>query len=403
MASIRAKFMIRCEPSPSDSKTNEPHLIWVQLLEEDDEEKFAFPDAYKDVSHHDALFTLPPAIDAKRNLLPRWTARIFKVKLPANIAALYYDDSGNAKFMGTMLNLFHPADLLQPLKSTTRSELPAPAAFVAATPAQRSLSSIVKDAILTKFNTKSLTNAEAWINIFEKECTRLGITNDKFWEVFRLFLEDTAETWYNTTRLSSGSTSWTFWRESFLEVFGVQGLSSARTAFTYRYLGGSLSDYAQNKLSLLTSFNLAMHELDKIVHVTFGLLQNLHDRINLKEITTVGKLLMLINTFDKPIVPHSISGSSNASFSSPSSSTPPPNAFSSLRSRTPCAYCKKSRGRDLYHAEKDCLNKTRDAQRKPSAPKLDNPPKAIHSFELDNMQREILDLSKNEWGPRLSR
>lgn len=389
---VRVKFMIRAEPSPSESKSTVPHMIWMQPLDDDDNERFAFPDKYKSVNHHDSLFTLTPAIDAKRDLAPRWHARIFKVSLPADIAALYIDDSGNPKFMGSMLNVFNEADLLQPPRLVTPSV--SSVAVSGQTTAPRSLSSIVKDAVITKFNTKNYINAEAWLNIFESECERLAITQERYWEVIRLFLEESAEKWYITTRLSSNSTAWSFWRESFLENFGTRGLAGARTAFNYRYLSGSsLSDYCQNKLSLLIGFNPRMHELDRIVHVVFGLPQSLQDRINLSEVSTVGKLLSLINTFDKPASTRSIFSSSSSSASSSSSLSS--NAFSSLRPRTPCGYCKK-KGRDLYHFEKDCLNKIRDNQRKVSNVKQDGPSKAIHSLDLNDLQSEVNDLLKNE-------
>lgn len=170
--SARVKFMIRAEPSPTDSRTTAPHLIWMQPLDDDDQElQFAFASDHKALRHHERLFTLPAVMAARRDLEPRWAKRIFKVSLPADIAALYIDNSGNPTFLNTMLNVFNESDLIQPPRASTL----AAASATETQPAPRSLSSIVKDAVITKFNSKSATNANAWLDIFESECQHLQI------------------------------------------------------------------------------------------------------------------------------------------------------------------------------------------------------------------------------------
>ena len=199
-----------------------------------------------------------------------------------------------------------------------------------------------------------------------------------------MFLEESAEKWYTTTRLSSNSTAWDFWRSSFIENFGQHGLSVARTAFTYRFISGSSpSDYVQNKLNLLVSFNPHMHESDKMAHLALGLPPHLQDRINYSENTTLGKLIAAINALDRP------------SIRSVSSSTSSTNAFSSLRPKTPCPYCKK-KGFERYHYEKDCFNKFRENQRKNFPTKTDNVTKAIHNLDIEELQDEVNTAQKNE-------
>lgn len=121
MVSILCRFMIRAEPSDADNATTVPHLIWIQ--NSDDRvggECFAFSDDHKALIHHEALFRLPPAIAAKRDLKPRWVHRIFRMALPAEVAELYFDSSGNVTFQGKMLNVFEEEMLLQP-PARTRS------------------------------------------------------------------------------------------------------------------------------------------------------------------------------------------------------------------------------------------------------------------------------------------
>lgn len=377
---VRVKFMIRAEPSPSESRTTVTHIKWMQPLDDEDQERFAFPEKFQALTHHETLFTNTTAAAAKRDMTPRWTTRMFKVSLAPDVAALYVDDNGNAMFRGSMLNVFDEKDLIFP-PPLTSSPLAAPSTDP---PPTRSLSSIVKDAVITKFNPKFNVNPEAWLQIFESECTRLNVGQDRFWETIRLFLEEGAEKWYTTTRLSCDSTSWEFWKTSFVDNFGVRGLAAARSAYSYRYINGSLSDYCQNKLSLLVSFNPKMHEIDKIAQVSLGLPLYLQDRINLNECNTLGRLLGRINSFDKPSV---------RTISLPSHTTSSSGAFSSLKPF--CNYCKK-KGFERRHVEKDCFIKQRDQQRNKSNVKYDSPPKAIHNVEIDELVNEVLNVQKNE-------
>ncbi len=98
--------MLRAEPSPTDSKTSVTHLYAFQLLDdEDDSTVYAIPVEYKNLKHHDQLFSMPAAAAAKRTeLKPRWKTRAFKVLLPANLAKLYVDDVGNPVFNGTVMD-----------------------------------------------------------------------------------------------------------------------------------------------------------------------------------------------------------------------------------------------------------------------------------------------------------
>lgn len=385
----KVRFTLRAEPSPADltKKTTVPRMYSLQFL--DEETVYVFSEEHKDLSHHERLMALPTAIMAKRELAPRWAKRSFKITLPDDIAALYIDSDGNPVFLGKMLD-----ELDLSAYSTTSSGSTNLQPFTPNTteakfnPAPRSLSSIVKDAVIPKFGSKvSSSNAEAWLQIFEGECARLDIDQTRYWEVIRLFLEESAEKWYLTTRLSSNSTAWEFWRSSFVDNFGQQGIAVARTAFSYKFIGGPMNNYVQNKLNLLASFNPRMHELDKMAHLILGLPNRLQERVNLAECNSLSKLLSTLNAFDCPsrtILPNTLNAS-------PSSTS----AFSSLKPRTPCPYCKK-KGFERMHFEKDCLVKARDLRQLKPNVNIQKETKAIHSFDLTDLENEISNIQKNE-------
>lgn len=399
-SATRVKFFIRAEPSAKDPKTTVINLLWMQLMDEPGDERYAFSDDHKKLGHHDALFKLTPAIEAKKDMTTRWSSKIFRVLLQPEVAELYVDSHGNPRFGGVTLELFSPSRHLIPEPEVKAASTVAVTAPAAALEEHRSVASILKKASIVKFSPKNFVHAEPWINIFEEECTRLGLVKEQFAEGLRLFVEDTAETWYSTTRYSTTNLTWEEWRESFLDTFGSRGLAGAKAALSFKYYNGPVADYAVKKLSMLANYNPKMHELDKIVLVSVGLPQFMQDRICLRTITSVGKLLALLNTFEK--VPQR-SFSSNTSNVASSSSTSSPSPFDSLK-RTPCGYCKSKFDRIFFHAEKDCQKKFRDNQRKAlnaNSSNSRNEPKthenkAIHNFTLEELQAEIANLQKNE-------
>lgn len=389
-SSVKIRFTLRAEPSPTDKKTTVIHMHTMQFL--DESAVYEFPSEYRALSHHEVLMRLPVAVLAKKDLAPRWKARPFKVTLPAEIAKLYIDADGNPVFLGKMLDVLDNASVSSETSSVlsfSESDEPVRNFILNSVPAKKPLSSIIKEAVVPKFGSKTVSsNADAWLDVFESECRRLGIEQEHYWEVIRLFLEDSAEKWYTTTRLSSLSTSWDFWRNSFVENFGRVGLATARSAFTYYYVGGSLSDYVQNKLNRLVSFNPKMHELDKMAHLALGLPSELQERINFADVTTLSKLLAIINSFDRVHVVRTGRSDANNSYSQS-------NAFSSLRPKLPpCAYCKKNKGREFFHSEKDCYSKVKDSQRRSSGQY--NVKKAVNNLNLEDLRSEVDEHQKNE-------
>lgn len=384
---MRLRFTLRAEPSPKNSATTVPHLISVQIC--GSETAYAFPDDRKSLDLHDKLFEISTAKMHAKELKPRWTLRAFNVTVPGEIAKLYFDDDENPVFMGKPLDEFQYSETASSIMSTQVKvgdqaiETPVPV---------KSLASITKNACIPKFGSKSVQmNADSWIHTFETECQRLLIERDRYWEVIRLFLEDNAEKWYNTTRLSTETQSWETWRESFLENFASRGLAAARYAFSYRYINGSLTTYAQTKLNLLVSYNPKMTDLDKMTVLALGLPRHLQDKINMSDVTTLGKMLSLINSFDSVRLPDDSSRPLNSS------------PFNTPRSSTPCPYCKR-KGYERFHFEKDCFTKARDYRNKnnnysnfsTNNNSKNNVTKAVHSFNLQDLKQEINDVQKNE-------
>ncbi len=403
MSSVRVRFSLSVVASSTDSKTNVWSLDTIQFLDDDDDNIYAFPKAYSALVHHDKLFVLPAAITATKSMPKRHTRRSFRITLTDDVKKIYCDSEGNPVFHGDPLDIYdgsldnfpspyQPSSSSRMLSDVVKEAISAAAnAASPNVPAPRSISSIVKDAVIVKFDPKK-SNASSWIAILERECTRLNVEEERYWEVLRLFIGGAAENWFSSVINTSPNTSWAYWRASFLKNFSKTGWNVAASAFQYRYINGSFIDYVHAKINLLSSYNPKMDSLDIMSHVVLGLPTAIQEKINPNDVSTVDDLVSTIIQFEKPII-RSVGDSK--SLSVPKLPVQYSNAFSSLRPRSICTYC-KSKGFERFHRESDCFSKFKDSRDKSNIPHpRASKDSAINTLDLSALQEEINAESKN--------
>ena len=244
----------------------------------DEDEIYIFPDYLQLIDHHEELMKTTAAKTAKKALTTRGKKRNPFITLSAELKKLYIDGDGNAVFNGEMLK-----EIMDDIPQTY-SHTPSDAASTDQSAKPKSLSTLLKDAVIEKFGSKP-TNAMAWLNIFETECKWLGILENRYWEVIRLDLENSAVDWYQTTRMTFKNASWDRWRSSFLDAFAQKGWSNARSAISFRYILGSLSEYALRKENLLVNFNPIMDDDTKIALIVVNLPVSIQERLSLIHIS----------------------------------------------------------------------------------------------------------------------
>jgi len=121
---------------------------------------------------------------------------------------------------------------------------------------------------------------------------------NRFWEAVRL-LEGAALDWYNSRRLTFSGATWAKWRESFLDTFAPKGWSDARSAISYCYFSGSLSEYAIKKENLLINFHSKMDDVMKITLIILGLPISIQEKIDPSEISSVETRLIVRALFPR--------------------------------------------------------------------------------------------------------
>ncbi|KAF5308655.1 hypothetical protein FQR65_LT06116 [Abscondita terminalis] len=139
--------------------------------------------------------------------------------------------------------------------------------------------------------TKAIRNVNGYRK-FEEECERFKIYSDDLKiQSLRLFLLGSANDWYETNLKKVGLGSvWDKWKDSFYNVFVDKGWSIIRKAFSYKYLGGSLIDYALVKEKLTLEVEPKSSEISRVNQIVFGLPNEVQDQLDREELTSIDKL-----------------------------------------------------------------------------------------------------------------
>jgi hypothetical protein len=145
----------------------------------------------------------------------------------------------------------------------------------------------VKKRIQTElFRIEKYTGAgdpKIWIELLEKEYDRLGVTeNEEKIEILNLFLEGTPREWYSSVLIKHGGYEgkWQEWKDKFTISFEKKGWGIVKNALEYRYLAGSLQEYAIKKQRLLLEMRPSMDEGTLIDLIIAGLPNSIKNSID---------------------------------------------------------------------------------------------------------------------------
>lgn len=370
---IRAKFFILAEAS-ADGKTNVIHIKTIQLY--GDTAVYEFPASRQLCKEHPKLIENTVIKNGIKSIAKRGQYRNLTITLTTDLKAIYLDEENNVCFDGEYLNE------IKPFLATAQLRLPDVPA-----PSPRSLASLVKDMVLDKFTGRN-QNAQSWITIFSHECVRVKIENAQKIDALRLFLEGVPTEWYATTKKLILTENWDEWETSFLDSFSEKGWTAAVHAYTFRYMGGSLAEYAIKKHNVLVDADPDLTELSRVTHIVVGLPPHIREKLSRNETTTYGKLMIELNQLES-----SVSRYKNAKPNSGQT-----NKTEGTEKRKPCSICEKLNKPGRFHPEKDCyfknqsLNCSKTFGASPSSPSLLNKNiKIANNTELETTFNEQID------------
>ena len=85
-----------------------------------------------------------------------------------------------------------------------------------------------------------------------------------------------------------------------MENYALKGWTQPKYAVNHKFIGGSLSEYAQRKLKLIAETDTSLPESWRIILVIAGLPDSISCKIDRDKIRTISELITKINQLDRP-------------------------------------------------------------------------------------------------------
>lgn len=224
---------------------------------------------------------------------------------------------------------------------------------------KKNLKKIHDDFVLENFDGKNLT-IDSWLDIFEKECKRCKLASDEDKIlILRLFLEGTAKDWYATSLITLGiEESFDTWK-SMLDNFRETGWKKCREAYKFKYIGGSLVDFAVRKQYLLLNLRKDLVIGAIIELIVTKLLIHIQDKMDRTQINTFADLVGELRKLESQVQKKKTFDQNN----SPNNNQRAIRPAIQTNERKPCSYCESKGFIGRYYPETICRLKQRDTNK----------------------------------------
>lgn len=283
MEKLRFEFSLL--PS-SDGKSN---IFSITSIATNDNKMYAVPEELQPVSFHEDIAKTAAYRKVKNSIKKRYQSRKIWITMTEELGKTYIDEDGNLQFGDQFLEEINQENFATVQKTETDTFEKLFEKLVENTQAskQQNLKNIAERFVIEKFTSKN-SNANQWIDIFEKECMRFDVTTDeKKIEILRLFMDKSCVDWYSSMIIKlTMNSEWSTWKNKFCESFANKGWNPVTYALLFKYKDGSLLDYAMRKEKLLLDMRRTIDTGTLVDLVAAGLpefILNKIDREGLKD------------------------------------------------------------------------------------------------------------------------
>lgn len=273
-------------------------------LSEDKHLWYVLPKENQKLEEHKTLLRKPTIKNAISAIRPINGYRKIGIKLDNELEKEYFDEDGNLSFKGFPLEEYKQEDGIKNSDTSNENFLykRIQELEMKLNMNELKLHEVEKKFILNKFDKKQ--NSIEWMNQFENECSRHNIINEtNKIEVLRFFTDGPSRDWYETNLKKIGLVNWSDWKNSFFTVFVDKGWSTIRKTYNFKYLGGSLVEYALTKERLCLEIERNITVKSRINMMVVGLPIEIQDELDREEITTIDELYIQLkkkdDTFNK--------------------------------------------------------------------------------------------------------
>lgn len=378
MDKLRFEFVIKAIEDP---KTN---IICINSITTASKQTFIIPEHFQPAKLHEAVIRSQGYQKVKATLQKRHEKRQVWISVTEEIKNTYIDEDGNMQFKGYLLEEFitqQEPSIAGISEQTLTRILETFSEKKTITTGHRNVKKISEKFVLEKFTLKT-SNALQWTNIFEGECNRLGIEEDidKI-EILRLFLDEPCLNWYNSMLIKhSINSKWAIWKENFCDSYTNKGWTPIRYALSFKYIQGSLMEYALKKERLLLEINKSIDKATLIDLIATGLPNFISDRIERNSLTETNDLFKNIRGLEHLVNKKDAIKKTVTSFEN--------KAKEKIERIKPCTICENENKGIRYHRESLCWFKNKTVDR----PKIDKMKNINHS--------ELLEAEFSEMDPK---
>lgn len=349
----------------TDGKTN---VICVTSIETPDARVFDIPNELKPASLHTSITTTDVYPKIKKSLTRRHQTRKLWIPLTPELRKIYLDEGENLQFGDQYLDEIINETKL-PDNNTSMDT------------GNKNLGKIAERFLIDKFSGKT-TNVNQWIYEFENECIRYEILKDaEKIEILKYVLERQCLDWYTSMLIKyTVNAEWGVWKSNFCETYGNRGWSQIRYAFTFKFQGGSLLEYAIKKERLLLEVNKKIDTQTLINLIVMGLPYYIICKLDKETITSTANLFNEIGKYEQAINKNSYNNTFKRSTT---------DSRVKVEKFKPCKICEELNKGSRFHSEEKCwFKQTNDYENKRNYKKNVN--NSVLDVELSDIE------SKNE-------
>lgn len=221
----KLKFVFKAKATV-DGKSN--YIAITSIITQDDK-AFLLPEELQAATLHKEISNTKAFENIKNTIKKRHQTRSVWIKLTDKMKGTYFDEDENMVFQDEYLE-----EVTQDKKliatDTRNSEDPIVKILEKLVEQNqkkeenKNVKKLAERFVLEKFDGKNVS-AHQWMEIFEKECVRFGVTRDEEKiEIFRLFLEKSCLDWYNSMMIKfTLQSEWAEWKQNFCETYANKG------------------------------------------------------------------------------------------------------------------------------------------------------------------------------------
>ncbi|XP_049868057.1 uncharacterized protein LOC126373991 [Pectinophora gossypiella] len=356
MEKLRFEFTLL--PS-EDRKSN---ILCITSITTSENKIYAIPLELQAAAYHKEITKTTAYAKIKNSLAKRHQIRRVWITMTEELSKIYMDEDGNLQFGNQYLEeLDHQEKIAVSHQEGTSTLEKLLEKFMEKTQESKhqSLKHIAEKFVIEKFTSKN-SNANLWIDTFEKECERFEVTTDeKKIEILRLFMDKSCADWYSSMLIRfTMNAEWSMWKAKFCETFTNKGWNPVTYALLFKYKDGSLLDYAIRKEKLLLDMRRTIDTGTLVDLIATGLPEFILNKINREAIKDTIDLFNEVSKYENMINKQSYVVKRRYGYASQSQ-----NLAEKIEEKKACKICEKLNKGTRYHPEAICWFKTRENEK----------------------------------------